>query len=196
MFSRENRSCPIWPGFQAKEVADSPPPDYRVYVVESWRAGGDYSILHGAERFIERKDYPYDNQVRARLTTILIDKREAGEEWPLVTQKLIEEAASTANLTLEVRADRLLQYMRTTINADLLPVPLDEPDVAYSALAHSESTVGDELDQLLKYLAKQGWIELPSTNSNSYRPVITVAGNQRIKALADPDRRQIGFDTT
>jgi len=196
VYTREDSTCPIWPGFHAKEVADNPPPDYRVYVIESWRAGGDYSIMHGAERFIQRKDYPYDEQVRARLTTILINKREAGEEWPLVTQKLIEEAASTANLTLEVRADRLLQYMRTTINADLLPVPLDKPNVAHAALAHSESTVGDELDQLLKYLAKQGWIELPSANSKGYRPVITVAGNQRIKVLVDPDRRQIGLDTT
>ena len=195
MFSRENRSCPIWPGFQAKE-AEPLPLERSTYVVESWRAGGDYAISYRAEGLLQRKDHPYDNQVRARLTTILIDKREAGEKWPLVTQQLIEKAASTANLTLEVRADRLLQYMRTTINADLLPVPLDEPNVAHAALAHSESTVGDELDQLLKYLASQGWIELPSANSNSYQPVITVAGNQRIKALADPDRRRIGFDTT
>ncbi len=195
MTIREDPTCRIWPGFQAKE-AEPQPLERSTYVVESWRAGGDYAISYRAEGLLQRKDYPYDDQVRARLTTILIDKREAGEKWPLVTQQLIEKAASTANLTLEVRADRLLQYMRTTINTDLLPVPLDEPDVAYSALAHSESTVGDELDQLLKYLAKQGWIELPSTNSKGYQPVITVAGNQRIKALADPDRRRIGFDTT
>ena len=195
MFARENRTCPIWPPHQAEEVAEDPRKRLSV-VVNSPRAGGCYRIIRQAESILNRQVNPFDDHVRARLTTILIDKREAGDKWPLVNRELIEEAARTENLTSEVRADRLLQYMRTIINADLLPVPLDEPNVAHAALAHSESVIGDELDQLLKYLAIQGWIELPSTNSKGYQPVITVAGNRRIKALADPDRRQIGFDTT
>ena len=63
MTIREDPTCRIWPGFQAKE-AERRPLEGRTYVIESWRAGGDYSIMHEAERFIERKDYPYDDQGR------------------------------------------------------------------------------------------------------------------------------------
>lgn len=183
MFARENRTCPIWPGFEAEVVADDPLKRLSV-VVNSPRAGGCYRIIRQAEGILNREVNPFDDYIRARLTTILINARASGEEWPLVNQGLIEQAEQAGNLKNDERADRLLRYMRTTINGDLLPVPLHEPDVVHSAFAHSESTTLEELSQLLKFLVSQGWIELPSPNSNSYQPVITVAGNRRIRALA------------
>ena len=191
----EDPACRIWPGFQAKET-ENRPLEGRTYVIESWRAGGDYSIMHEAERFIERKDNPYDDQVRARLTTILIEKRAEGCKWPLVTRELIEEAARAESLTSEVRADRFLQYMRTTINGDLLPVPLHKSDVVHSAFAHSESTTLEELSQLLKFLVLQGWIELTQTESPGHQPIFTVEGIKHLGTLDAPARRTLGFDTT
>lgn len=192
MFARENRTCPIWPGFEAVEVADDPLKRLSV-VVNSPRAGGCYRIIRQAEDILNREVNPFDDYIRARLTTILINARASGKDWPIVNAKLIEHAEQAGNLKNDERADRLLQYMRTTINGDLLPVPLHEPDVLHSALAHSESTTLEELSQLLKFLVSQGWIELTQNESLGHQPIFTVEGIKHLGTLDTPDRGPFGF---
>jgi len=110
-----------------------------------------------------------------------------------VTSDLIDRATNAADLTLEARADRLLQYMRTTIDADLLPIPMLAPDVWPVALAHSESTAIRELDRLLKHLEEQGWVVLPTIDKIGYEPTITGSGIDHIATLSHADRSPVGL---
>ena len=191
----EDTACRIWPGFPAK-VTQYHPTERSTYVIDSLRAGGDYRITQPAESMLNRETNPVGPDVRARVTTMLINKRNSGEEWPTVDRALLEEAAGAENLTPETRADRLLCFMRSAINGDLLPVPLFAPDVRPAALAHSESTTRDELSLLLKHLESQGLVELPSSETEGYKPIITVKGIKHIEtSSAPPGRGPIGFNT-
>ena len=93
---------------------------------------------------------------------------------PTVTTDLIERAKDAVDLTPETRADRLLRFMRTTIDSDPLPIPMLAHDVWPAALAHSESTAIRELDRLLQHLEEQGWVVLPTIDKIVYEPTITV----------------------
>lgn len=187
---REDSTCPLWPKFQARIVEDIPYPRYRIRVTDSSRAGGSYSIRHGAVNFLESNDPPFDDNVRARLTTYLIESRNAGEEWPLVTRNLIKVAEEESPLSSELRAERLLCYMRTIVDGDLEPVPLFAPDVWPAALAHSESTTVTELNQLLEQLASQGLVQLPPSQTDTCEPTITAKGNEHIRSVMAPDPQE------
>ena len=193
MTLRKNPECLIWPGFPAEHVTRNPVADGLVCVEGSPRAGGDYTVTAGAERRLSGGYGRIDERVRARLTTILDDKRASGEERPTVTTDLLERATNAADLTLEARADRLLQYLRTTIASDLLPIPMLATDVWPAALAHSESTTIRELDRLLQHLETQGWLVRPTIDKIGYEPTITVTGNDRIASLSRADRSPVGF---
>ena len=191
MTFRKNPECLIWPRFPAVHVTRNHVPDGLVFIEGSPRAGGGYAVTAGAEQRLSGGYGRIDERVRARLTTILVDERASGEERPTVTSDLIDRATNAADLTLEARAGRLLQYMRTTIDADLLPIPMLAPDVWPVALAHSESTAIRELDRLLKHLEEQGWVVLPTIDKIGYEPTITGSGIDRIVTLSD--RSPAGF---
>ena len=191
MTFRKNPECLIWPRFPAVHVTRNHVPDGLVFIEGSPRAGGDYAVTACTEQRLSGGYGRIDERVRARLTTILVDERASGEERPTVTSDLIDRAMNAADLTLEARADRLLQYMRTTIDADLLPIPMLAPDVWPVALAHSESTAIRELDRLLHLLEKQGWVVLPTIDKIGYEPTITVAGIDRIVTLSHADRSPV-----
>ena len=193
MTLRKNPECLIWPRFPAVHVARNPVADGLVCVEGSPRAGGDYTVTACAEQRLSGGYRRIDERVRARLTTILVDERASGEEWPTVTTDLIERAKDAVDLTPETRADRLLRFMRTTIASDLLPIPMLAPDVLPAALAHSESTAIRELDRLLKHLEEHGWVVLPTIDKIRYEPTITVNGNDRIATLSHGDRSPVGL---
>lgn len=190
----EDTACRIWPGSLAK-VTEHRPQERCTYVIDSLRAGGSYRIIDRAERILNRVEDPFGSDVRARITTMLIDQRGPNEEFPTVNAELIKKAEEASPLSPETRAKRLLYYMRSTIDGDLLPVPLFARDVQPAALAHSESTTGDELRLLLKHLESQGLVELPSYETEGYKPIITVKGIKHIEAMTNRERRQIGFNT-
>ena len=196
MTLRKNPECLIWPRFPAVHVARNPVADGLVCVEGSPRAGGDYAVTACAEQRLSGGYRRIDERVRARLTTILVDERASGEEWPTVTTDLIERATNAADLTLETRADRLLQYLRTTIDSDPLPIPFLETDVWTAALAHSESTTIRELDRLFQHLEKQGWVVLPTIDKIRYEPTITGSGIDRSTTLSHADRSPVGFGAT
>lgn len=195
MNNPEDTACRIWPGFQAK-VTQCHPLERSTYVIDSLRAGGSYRIIDRAEGILNRVEDPFGSEVRARITTMLIDQRGPNEEFPTVNVELIKKAEESSPLSPGTRADRLLRYMRSTIDGDLLPVPLFAPDVWPAALAHSESTSGDELRLLLKHLESQSLVELPSSETEGYKPIITVKGIKHIDtSSATPGRGPIGFNT-
>lgn len=192
---REDPSCPIWPDHPAA-VVDDQHRQGRIDVIASWRAGGDYSIKRDAESILRQTLGGNDERVRARLTTLLINRRIAGDRCPIVTKELIEEASNATDLADKTRANRLLSFLRTTVDAARFlanpstyapHIPFDSPQVIRACLAYSESTTPSELDLLLKYLASQGWIELPATNPyDSYEPIITLPGMLRTDIAPNP----------
>ena len=162
--------CPIW-GTPVKDSRGDAFED-AIIVSESPRAGGDYKITAQASRDVEALDLTK----KAKLTTILIELRRAGNHAPLVTSKLIEEAKRADPLPVHERAERLLRYL---VNISKL---VGESWVTRSiiddmeSLAWSESTEGSEIEFFVDYLTTMGWI-------NSHRGgscMIKVSGYQHV----------------
>lgn len=101
--------CLIWPDAPAETVTLDPSSAQFSRVVEgSQRAGGDYLISADADRMLSPDFHRVDDSDRARITTILVDRRAKGEEWPTVTLELINQAIAARPLTVHARAERLL----------------------------------------------------------------------------------------
>ena len=180
----EDTTCPIWPPFQA-EAIERQPLERSKYVINCLRAGGDYRITQPAESILNRPTNRVNPNVRARLTTILIKKRASGEEWPLVTQELIEKATQANSLSIDERAMRLLTLMKATIQADHEAVQFANHKVCALALAFSESPDWGALEYILKHLVDKGWVDQPTvmTIDDEMAYNITPAGHARIEEL-------------
>ena len=85
-----------------------------------------------------------------RLTTWLVDQRLQGNEWPVVTADIVEDAISRRPLTTHDRAERLLRFVdrksesvgtAVTVSTDAL-------------MAWSESTNREDVEYFILYLAK------------------------------------------
>ena len=162
--------CPIW-GTPVKDSRGDAFED-AIIVSESPRTGGDYKITAQASRDVEALDLTK----KAKLTTILIELRRAGNHAPLVTLDLIDEAKRAEPLPVYTRAERLLRYL---VNISKL---VGESWVTRSiiddmeSLAWSESTEGSEIEFFVDYLTTMGWI-------NSHRGgscMIKVSGYQHV----------------
>lgn len=124
----------------------------------SERAGGRYIITRDVADTVPGLDEKH----KVRLTTMLIDQRRQGVELPEVTPQLVEDAKNKPSLPVYERAERLLQYFssKTGKVGDSLKINYDIDDPIFQgALAWSESTVKGEVDFLIKYLKKKGWID-------------------------------------
>ena len=95
-----NQACPIW-----KTQLSVPRSGFPQVCVDSPRAGGCYRITREAEVNLGTND----ELEKARLTSWLVEQRELGEEYPLVTAKIVEEAEWRHRLTVDERANRLLR---------------------------------------------------------------------------------------
>ena len=150
------------------------------------RTGGGYIITMDAVSLLNHTGVcPMSKAeregVRARLTTMLLDKRRHGEEPPLVTHKLVKEAISKRPLTVHERGDRLLRYLAdreksfgagTRIN--LGGSTMSDSDLG--AMAWSESTTLREVNCLLRYLIDKNWV----CKAAQIFYQVTVSGNSRI----------------
>ena len=136
------------------------------------RAGGGYLMTMEAARIlnselptsvieamgeIETMSVTEKDKLRARLTTILIDKRRYGTLYPLVTPDLIEEAISKRPLAVHERADRLLRFIADEAETvgEMVMIFEDIP----GPYAWSESTNWMEVDYFLNYLRQRGWVQ-------------------------------------
>ena len=172
----------IWPEYPASEpIHDA---DFRMTFSDCPRAGGGYIIANAAAGMLNHPPRPLSeeahNGLRARLTTMLVDKRRHGEELPLVTPKLVKEAISKRPLTVHERADRLLRYLADQANSvgevteiNWEPSRLWDSDLV--AMAWSESTTLREVNYFLRYLVGKNWV---SKDQIAYQ--VTVDGHSRI----------------
>ncbi len=170
----------------------------------SERAGGRYIITRDVADTVP----DLDEKHKVRLTTMLIDQRRQGVELPEVTPQLVEDSKNKPSLPVYERAERLLQYFssKTGKVGDSLRIDYDIDDLIFQgALAWSESTVEGEVDFLIKYLKKKGWIDgnrgaIP-IGTQGASPTVTVEGYGHIADLrTNQDSRQcfvaMWFDNT
>ena len=169
--------CLIWPDSPAtgREYLVN---DDVLWKVNSPRSGGLYCV-----RAISPSDLRMlqnlDDDVRIRMTTLLVDLRNQGDETPLVTPELVERAQRTRPLDVDVRAERLLRFIRTQLTSIGDGVVLNWASATAAAdmqaLAWSESASVLDTHFLLEYLESMGWVK---PYSNAHR--VTVAGYRRL----------------
>ena len=101
-----NNPCPIW----ATPASVHYLSDVDAMTVDSPRTAGFYYITGTAATVVSH----CDSEVKARLTTWLIEQRQLGVERPEIPSETIENLPRHA-LPVHVRADRLLQYIQRSI---------------------------------------------------------------------------------
>ena len=134
-----------------------------------------------------------DERHKARITTWLVEQRRLGNDWPRLTDSVIEQARIARGLTAGERAERLLRFLaqqtknlgRAVWVATVTPsTDSDRADgrynTAYNAMAISESVELQELDYLLEYLKSVDWIELKRRHDQTAGCTVTVEGYRRI----------------
>ena len=123
--------------------------------LDSARAGGRYKITPEAEILIRQ----LDPQQKARLTTMLIDRRELGDEVPVVKWQLIEDAKKDKRpLSVHERAERLLRYAERRSDKIGTELNIQSDPISSEAMAWSESTSLNEVFFLTRYLKEKGWL--------------------------------------
>ena len=184
----QNGICPIW-GVDCvlSEVGDNA---YVWRVQNSYRTGGDYEITTEARLALQE----LDDDVKVRLTSILVEQWMKGVDVPRLTEADVLRAQENRRLPVHERADRLLRLLATrssSIGEVLEIVPYDmflsfaeqlsasgvpigtnidvSPELYLCpvALAWSESAGDEELGFLNHYLATQGWISKGSPTITS-----------------------------
>ena len=184
-------TCPIWPEFPAEQGAREHG-TWSSYRYQSPRAGGCYAIAHEEVEMLRRDaDNPVNDQVRARLTTMLIEMRKQGVMCPQVTAKLIQRAADGDDMLVKHRVDRLLRYLgektlsvgaRVYLTRESHEKPEDSV-VLMDARAISESVHTIEIDFLISSMEKYGYVENEQTG-NGNETLVTAEGHARIAELA------------
>lgn len=167
--------CPIWGVEFGARVAT--PNECGSIDVFSPRTGGNFSTNSSTlSRFSE-----ISNRQKAKLTTWLINRRRQGEEWPHVSNDVIDSIIRASALPVYVRADRLLKYLsEETIE---FGSPLRAPFKSYMAWAVSESVGESEVQFLRRFLDERGWI-MRSTYWSGLDTALTVDGLARVEQLA------------
>ena len=178
-------SCLIW-GTPCRSVKPSERDPLLDLVYGSPRAGGNYRVADYALNHLTITD-----QVRARLTTWLIDQRNAGVSMPTIGMDEVTYALERGPLPVHERADRLLKLLvqeTPHVGATLQILGnydrATQSDSLYmNALAWSESHNGEELRYIADYLCEQRWITIPpgaDIGTLKYRCRVEVDGYARI----------------
>lgn len=166
--------CPIWqetvPKIQRVEVSGNLP------FLRSPRTGGDFRIMFDAQASVRALNV----KQKAKLTTMLIELRRAGEPVPLVTADLVEQATIADPLPVHERAERLLRYL--TKKTQSVGEDLYSGDIMNDLEAHawSESVTPYELEFFINYFVKMEWLK----PSGSGMFIITVSGYEHVAEQA------------
>ncbi len=126
-------------------------------IMRSPRTGGDYKIKLEAYDAV----FSLDEKDKAKLTTLLIDLRRAGDHAPWITADLIKKAKRADPLSPQKRAERLLQYLANKwphVGQEFV-IPMIAHDM--EALAWCESIEGSEREFkfLIDHLIAKGWLD-------------------------------------
>ncbi|MCY3604006.1 MAG: hypothetical protein OXH12_13115 [Chloroflexi bacterium] len=171
----------IWPESDVADEQGSPTGPRRV---SSSRAGGDY--VSDMETAFELEHL--DDGARARLTTILVDRRRMGDPVPRLSREMIEQARSHRPRSVRDRATRLLRFLAEqspTVGADLDLYTNQE--LIRGALAHSDSAQATELNFLYKYLQELRFLE----DHDAPFTIVSPSGYAAIEELVrQPDSQQ------
>lgn len=160
--------------------------------VDSPRAGGSYRIS-GLDQ-VAIRHAALDDQTKAKLTTILIDLRQGGDETPTVDWSLVEESRSRPALDRAARAGRLLRLISDAEKRSPGDIPrLSVVDPA--VLAHSESWSDHPVHQyeLWRHLKDKGFIQGQEFLGGSMEYSLTVAGEEHLTGLTEPPASQQVF---
>ena len=177
MTTQTDAYCAIWPEHLATEHENSFWTRPALYV--SPRAGGGYTIKRDAERRLRYTGNSAEEQrLRARLTTWLVEMREQGEEWPLITIDVIEQVRATRDLHPYERADRLLRYFAQIPYSLGTQWVLDQTDLC-DAMAQCQCIDQREVHYLVDFLVSQGWFT-SARLMNQVGGTVTVQGHARI----------------
>lgn len=167
-------TCPLWGRrFQARGNHDRG--NARYIVEDSPRAGGGFVMdLFG------QSASALDESQKARLTTILINRRIQGDLRPRITEEMIEDARSRPHLLVPERAERLLRCFVENSEHIGQQFKMGENDVdEWRALAWSETEKWNEAIHFAEYLEKRGWITHTSYGERSVI-VVLVDGYSKI----------------
>ena len=172
--------CPIWNISVPEESAG----DRDGKLMNSPRAGGRYFIARTAIACLTQ----LDDRGKARLISWLVDQRRLGVECPEIDSNTITIAKQRQNLSVHERADRLLQYIEDqTVEIGTYFSFTPKEMLTKEIAAWSESLSQEEVQYLLIYLDKQGWIELRKYPPNKYtievEYTLTVEGYARLAEL-------------
>ena len=178
-FLTGEKTCLIW-GTECQEKiqdADS------ITVVASPRAGGDYVIDRSVFPELRRlyaadSSNEFANMLRARLTTILVKRRQLDNDLPRITASTLDEAKSAGPARMDERLANLLRFLVDNTPMVGEPVRINSNDdmdknLQYS-LANSESTDRSEVEFLIGSLERLGWI---TRSLVGFRLLITVTAD-------------------
>ncbi len=143
----------IWPGFPCVTFPGGGLNGI-VQVEDSPRSGGGYTIDFVGRMRIQDRNLLLHH--RALLTSMLIDLREQGEQWPQVTVDLINRAISAQPMSVDERAVRLLRFLAGSTTEIGKAYNIDRG--MHQLLAWSESTSAGEVGYLVDYLINQEWL--------------------------------------
>ena len=219
MLTDNRQTCLIWRATYDANWMRIPTTDS--FRVDSWRAGGKYTISQVVEEDEVRNLSPDE---KARLTTWLIDQRLLGVESPEVTKEIVEFTLQRSPLTDDQRADRLLRFLVTQSEraGDQIPLLLSDYVAekirkhgainvnenavlalkrSYGAAAWSESTQCSEIQHLLDHLRSNEWLVAEERSSEIWRNfrasqdvvTVTVAGRSRVQNEATSADSAQGF---
>ena len=167
-------NCAVWPEFEADRQYRDP-----VYYIDSRRMGGQYKANPNTWHVYVGI---LDERLKARLTTLIIDQRNQGIEWPEITQELINTAHRINDLPASTRAKRLLGFISQKMDHIGSIIRVEKTVSFYpEILAWSESIVWDEVEYLVEYLMQQHWIiRAPMTFAEHQDLQITVEGYDQL----------------
>ena len=168
----ENPTCPIWGTTVTRIEANTLSTEF--LVKDSARAGGDYRI----EELAKDDVGALDEKVKAKLTTLLIESRRAGDYSPLITCESVERAKRADPLPVHVRAERLLRYLAS--KANFIGEGINFKRLGNEeALAWAELTTPFEIAPFLDYLQEMGWVHRDKEDIDSMYE-ITVKGHAHV----------------
>lgn len=176
----KNSRCPIWDIWASEESAG----DRDGKLMNSPRAGGRYFITRTAIACLMQ----LDERGKARLTSWLVDQRRLGVKCPEIDSNTITTAKQQKDLSVHDRTDWLLQYIEgQTVEIGTGFVFTPREVLSTPIAAWSESLSQEEVQYLLNYLDKQGWIALREYPPGKYNIEIgytlTVEGYARLAEL-------------
>ena len=173
------RYCAIWPEYRIDDYQSRALEDESYF--DSPRAGGPYTIDRYSIRDLKNLGNDIEAQrFRARLTTMLVEMRRQGEEWPNVNRDLIRAANSRRGLHPYERATRLLRYFAEIPSRLGDGWHLDDNEVV-EAMVLTESVDHHEIGFLIRYLDSQGLVaKTVSMNDDLLGARVTLDGHARV----------------